>query len=185
MSHDEPDAEATVDSLDEDAPADEILEKVGLEPPDEELEDEELVVGGLVDLEIDDVDLGNLPFDDSGDAGDDADDSADDSAGDDADLPAPREVPAGVRPDDDDDEDDEDEELEADLGEILKERLASEDDDEDDEDDDIRIVPGSRSTSKQEDEILCEGCFLLVMPSQFDARSLDPICPHCGTPIAI
>ncbi len=181
MSHDEPDAEATVDSLDEDAPADEILEKVGLEPPDEELEDEELVVGGLVDLEIDDVDLGNLPFDDSGDAGDDADDSA----GDDADLPAPREVPAGVRPDDDDDEDDEDEELEADLGEILKERLASEDDDEDDEDDDIRIVPGSRSTSKQEDEILCEGCFLLVKPSQFDARSLDPICPHCGTPIAI
>ena len=178
MSHDEPDAEATVDSLDEDAPDDEILEEAGLEPPDEELEDEELVVGGLVDLEIDDADLGNLPSDDS-------DDSDDADSDDDADLPAPREVPAGVRPDDDDDEDDEDEELEADLGEILKERLASEDDDEDDEDDDIRIVPGSRSTSKQEDEILCEGCFLLVKPSQFDGRSLDPTCPHCGTPIAI
>ena len=184
MSRDEPDAEATVDSLDEDAPADEILEEVDLEPPDEELEDEELVVGGLVDLEIDDVDLGNLPFDDSSDdADDDTDDT--DSAVDDADLPAPREVPAGVRPADDDDDEDEDEELEADLGEILKERLASEDDDEDDEDDEIRIVPGSRSTSKQEDEILCEGCFLLVKPSQFDARSLDPTCPHCGTPIAI
>ncbi len=32
-------------------------------------------------------------------------------------------------------------------------------------------MSGSRSTSKQEDEILCEGCFLLVKPSQFDARS--------------
>ncbi len=171
MSRDDNDAEATVDSLDEDALAKETIDDIDLEPPEEELEAEELGIGGIEVLEIDEVVLGDLPFDDSDD--------------DEEDLPAPREVPAGVQPaDDEDDDDDEDEELEADLGEILKERLASEDDDEDEEDDDIGIVSGSRSTSKQEDEILCEGCFLLVKPSQFDARSPEPMCPHCGTPIA-
>ena len=173
MSRDDPDAEATVDTFDEDALAEEMLDDSDLEPPQEELEAEELGVGGLEDPDTDDAVVSDISPDDSDDAKDD--------------VPARREVPAGVRAsDDEDDDDDEDEELEADLGEILKERLASEDDDDDDdEDDDIGIVSGSRSTSKQEDEILCEGCFLLVKLSQFDTRSPEPTCPHCGTPIAV
>ena len=180
MSRDDPDAEATVDFLDEDALAEEILDDSDLEPPVEELEAEELGVSALEDSDIDDDGLGDLPLDDS---------DGDDDSGDDDDTPATREIPAGVRPcedeDEDDDDDDDDDELEADLGEILKERLASEDEEENDDDDDIGIVAGTRSTSKQEDEILCEGCFLLVKPSQFEPRSTEPTCPHCGTPIVV
>ena len=162
MTRDDTDA----DALDDDAPDDALLDD-DLEPMEEDLEAEELGVAGLDD-DSDDVDV-------------DVDD--DDADADDDDQPDSREVPAGVRPTDDEDDDDDDEELEADLGEILKERLASEDEDDDDDDDEIGIVTGTRSGSKQEDEILCEGCFLLVKPSQFDTRSPEPSCPHCGTPI--
>ena len=159
MSRDDTDA----DALDDDAPDGALLDN-DLEPLEEDLEAEELGVDELDD-----------------DPDDDPDD-VDDAPANDDEQPSSREVPAGVRPTDDEDDDD-DEEFEADLGEILKERLASEDDDDDDDDDEIGIVTGTRSGSKQEDEILCEGCFLLVKPSQFDTRSPEPSCPHCGTPI--
>ena len=168
MSRDDNDA----DALDDDAPDDALLGD-DLEPMEEDLEAEELGVDSLdddLDDDPDDVDV-------------DVDVDVDDAGADDDDQTSSREVPTGVRPTDDEDDDDDDEELEADLGEILKERLASEDDDEDDDDDEIGIVTGTRSGSKQEDEILCEGCFLLVKPSQFDTRSPEPSCPHCGTPI--
>lgn len=177
MSRDEPDApESEDDALDEDMLEPDLLGD-DFEPVPDDLEDEELGVTGLDD-DLDDVDgLDDDGLDADGlDAGETA--SSEDGA-----QPS-REVPAGVRPADDEDDDDDDEELEADLGEILKERLASEDEDDDDDDDDIGIVSGSRSASKQEDEILCEGCFLLVKPSQFDMRAPEPSCPHCGTPIA-
>ena len=172
MSRDEPDASESDDDALDDAMDDPDLLGDDLEPVPDDLEAEELGVADLDD-DIDDVD--DLDTDGLGD-GETA--SSDDDSG------PSREVPAGVRPTDDEDDDDDDEELEADLGEILKERLASEDEDEDDEDDEIGIVTGSRSASKQEDEILCEGCFLLVKPSQFDMRGPEPSCPHCGTPIA-
>lgn len=164
------------DDTDEDAPdADALGDALlndDLEPMEEDLEATELGVDELDDDLDDGLD-------------DDADDlDAEDAPADDDDQPSSREVPAGARPTDDEDDDDDDEELEADLGEILKERLASEDDDEDDDDDEIGMVTGSRSGSKQEDEILCEGCFLLVKPSQFDTRSPEPSCPHCGTPLS-
>ncbi len=163
MSRDNNDDEV----LDADA-LDEASLEADLESMEESLVSEDLDVKGLdVDSLEDDLDSDEDGLDED-DVGDDGQSSS-------------REVPAGVRPTDEDD--DEDEELEADLGEILKERLASEDDDEDDEDDEIGIVTGSRSGLKQEDEILCEGCFLLVKPSQFDTRSPEPSCPHCGTPI--
>lgn len=172
MSRDEPDASESDDDALDDAMDDPDLLGDDLEPVPDDLEAEELGVADLDD-DIDDVD--DL---DAGGLGDGETASSDDDSG------PSREVPAGVRPTDDEDDDDDDEELEADLGEILKERLASEDEDEDDEDDEIGIVTGSRSASKQEDEILCEGCFLLVKPSQFDMRGPEPSCPHCGTPIA-
>ncbi|WP_419945486.1 hypothetical protein [Candidatus Poriferisodalis sp.] len=152
-------------ALEDDALGDALLHK-DLEPLKEDLEAEELAAGDL-DENPDDDDSDDL----------DVDDSAED------DEPSSREVPTGVRLTDDDDDEDEDEEFEADLGEILKERLASEDDD-DDEDDAVGIVTGSRAGTKQEEEILCEGCFLLIKPSQFDTRSPEPSCPHCGTPIS-
>ena len=163
MSRDDTDA----DALDNDA-LDDALPDDDLEPMEGDLEATELGVDGLdddLDDEPDDIDV------DTSSASDDGQSNS-------------REVPTGVRPAADEDDDDEDEEIEADLGEILKERLASEDDDEDDDDDEIGIVTGTHSGSKQEDEILCEGCFLLVKPSQFDTRSPEPSCPHCGTPIS-
>ena len=168
MSRDKSDAVAPPeDALDDAVPDADILED-GIEPMEEDLEAEELGVEDLDD-----------------DLADDLDDVEVDETNPVEKVPKPSsEVPAGVRPTDDEDDDDEDEELEADLGEILKERLASEDDDEDDEDDEIGMITGTRSSSKQEDEILCEGCFLLVKPSQYDTRSPEPSCPHCGTPLA-
>ena len=177
MSRDEPDAsEPQDDALDEDMLEPDLLGD-DFEPVPDDLEAEELGVTGIDD-DLDDVD----GLDDDGLDADELDTAETAASGDSA-QPS-REVPAGVRPADDEDDDDDDEELEADLGEILKERLASEDEDEDDDDDEIGIVSGSRSASKQEDEILCEGCFLLVKPSQFDMRAPEPSCPHCGTPIA-
>jgi hypothetical protein len=167
MSRDEPDASESEDDALDDALDDPDLLGDDFEPVPDELDDE--LGAADLDDQIDD--------DDDGLAEDETASSNDDSG-------PSREVPAGVRPSDDEDDDDDDEELEADLGEILKERLASEDEDEDDEDDEIGMVTGSRSASKQEDEILCEGCFLLVKPSQFDTRAPEPSCPHCGTPIA-
>ena len=169
MSSDETDATESPDDVDDDMGEPDLLSD-DLEPVAEDLEAEEL---GVADIEDDTGDLDGL---DTDELETDETASSDDEA-------SSREVPSGVRPTDDEDDDDDDEELEADLGEILKERLASEDEDEDDEDDELGVVTGSRSASKQEDEILCEGCFLLVKPSQLDMRGPEPACPHCGTPI--
>ena len=169
MSRDDTDASEPQDEALDDAIADSALLGDDFEPVPDDLEAEELGATSLDDDDVDDgVDELDIP----------------ETNAPDKDAAPSREIPAGVRPTDDEDDDEDDEELEADLGEILKERLASEDDDEDDDDDEIGIVTGSRSSSKQEDEILCEGCFLLVKPSQFDTRAPEPSCPHCGTPLA-
>ena len=99
-----------------------------------------------------------------------------------------KEIPAGARPAVDDDDDDEDDEVEADLDTILKERLSSADDEDDDEEDEegvITTAEGDRIPGKQEDEILCEGCFLLVKESQYDMRENIASCPHCGTQLNV
>ncbi len=170
MSRDEPDVPDAQDEPHDEALLEPDVLGADLEPVPDDLEAEELGATSLDD--DDDVDDGVDELD------------IPETRAPDKDAAPSREIPVGVRPTDDEDDDDDDEELEADLGEILKERLASEDDDEDDDDDEIGIVTGSRSSSKQEDEILCEGCFLLVKPSQFDTRAPEPSCPHCGTPLA-
>ncbi|MCH1615852.1 MAG: DUF4193 family protein, partial [Acidimicrobiales bacterium] len=100
--------------------------------------------------------------------------------------------PSGVKiaSEDEDEDEDEDEEVEADLDTILRERLASEDEDEDEDETEGDVAEkvlisaeGDRILSKQEDEVLCTGCFLLVKASQFDYRGGAAACPHCGTPI--
>ncbi len=102
-----------------------------------------------------------------------------------------KEVPSGARPStEDEDDEDEDDEVEADLDTILKERLSSTDEDDEDEEEEeeegvITTAEGDRIPGKQEDEILCEGCFLLVKESQYDHRDSVPICPHCGTPLNV
>ena len=100
-----------------------------------------------------------------------------------------KEIPAGARPSaDDEDEEDDDDEVEADLDTILKERLSSADEEDEDEDEDegvITTAEGDRIPGKQEDEILCEGCFLLVKESQYDMRENIASCPHCGTQLKV
>ena len=62
-----------------------------------------------------------------------------------------------------------------------------EDEDEEDEEDEgvITTAEGDRIPGKQEDEILCEGCFLLVKESQYDMRDNVASCPHCGTQLNV
>ncbi len=148
------------------------------EPDESELSD--LGSGIIDDADADDDD------DDGDDADDaDADDDDDDDDGDDADSAAV-EIPAGARPVVDEDDKEEDEELEADLGEILKERLATEDEIREDDDDEMGPTGlASKSAAVQEEEITCDGCFLFIRPSQLDERSGAPACPHCGAPVKL
>lgn len=84
------------------------------------------------------------------------------------------------------DEDDDANEIEVPSGV----KIASEDEDEDEDETEGDVAEkvlisaeGDRILSKQEDEVLCTGCFLLVKASQFDYRGGAAACPHCGTPI--
>ncbi|MFQ3315020.1 MAG: hypothetical protein ACI85J_001000 [Candidatus Poriferisodalaceae bacterium] len=138
--------------------------------------------GDLDDLEID------LEIDD---------DDAVPPEGDEADDASEIEVPSGVKitsEEEEEEDDDDDDEVEADLDTILRERLASEDEDEDESETEtgteegvtekvLVSAEGDRILSKQEDEVLCTGCFLLVKASQYDDRGGTAACPHCGTPI--
>ncbi len=147
-----------------DEPTDEETEDI---EPDPDLTDEDMEGEIELDMEADAI-LGE-----------------EDSEGDDEN----KEIPVGARPAaDEEEEDEEDDEVEADLDTILKERLSSADDEdeeeEEEEDDDegvITTAEGDRIPGKQEDEILCEGCFLLVKESQYDMRDNVASCPHCGT----
>lgn len=85
-------------------------------------------------------------------------------------------------------EDDDDHEIEVPSGV----KITSEDEDEDEDDTETEgdvvekvlvSAEGDRILSKQEDEVLCTGCFLLVKASQYDDRGGTAACPHCGTPI--
>ncbi|MDG2427811.1 MAG: hypothetical protein P8M16_05230 [Acidimicrobiales bacterium] len=98
--------------------------------------------------------------------------------------------------DDDDDEaqrtdadppdDDDDDEVEADLDAILRDRIAAEEDEEEEEDPDV-VAPPTPPPSpgglveRQEDELHCPHCFLLVQASTV-AESGE--CGHCGGPIS-
>ena len=129
------------------------------------------------DFDGEDFDDGEFEDDDSIDEAvddDDDDDELDDDDDEDDDVPAPA--------DDDDDDDVHPSDVEADLEEILRDRIAASDDDEDDEAETTgdpklaTVVAPPRA-----DEWTCNQCFLIVSASQFGSRS-SPICPSGEEP---
>jgi len=83
----------------------------------------------------------------------------------------------------DDDEDEDDDEVEADLGDILKDRIAAGDDEEDDEDDELPkpTKPTADIAPKRADEWTCEQCFFIVSKNQFGSKA-EPRCPQGEEP---
>ena len=103
------------------------------------------------------------------------DDDEDDDEDDEDDVPAPED-------DDDDDEDIHPSDVEADLEEILRDRIAASDDEDEDEDDEAGSGPKAASVAPpRSDEWTCGQCFLIVSITQFGSRS-DPMCPSGEDP---
>ena len=90
--------------------------------------------------------------------------------------------PADATADEEEDEPDPDE-VEADLDAILKDRIAASDDDDDEEDEGVPPKAPSPAglVERQETEIHCPHCFLLVQ-----AKTVAEMgeCGHCGGPIS-
>lgn len=133
------------------------------DPTDEDFDEEE------IDVDLDDEELaGDLEGDEDLGDSEETDDLDEEEAAADAALAA-----RPKREDDDDDEDDiNPDDVEADLDEILKDRIAAADEEEDDEEE---TVPEPRTsteiaegvTPKRANEFTCTGCFLLVNRGQF------------------
>ena len=114
------------------------------------------------------------PDDVGGDEGSSDPKTGDEDGEDDEDGPSPA---AGS-------EDDEDEpdpgDVEADLEEILRDRIAANDDEDEDEEGGVLVVPASGDVEgRRESEIHCPNCFLLVTT---DTVTDTGECPHCGGP---
>ena len=126
-----------------------------------------------------DEELPEGPGDDEFDPGDvGADDDSGDPKGDDGNDEAGPKPTAGS-------EDDEDEpdpsDVEADLDEILRDRIAAGDDEDEEEEGEVALVPASGDVEgRRESEIHCPNCFLLVTT---DTVTDTGECPHCGGPI--
>ena len=133
--------------------------------------DEELPEGPGDD-EFDPEDVGG--DDDSGDPKGDNEDN-EDNEDDGNDEAGPK--PAADSEDDEDEPDPGD--VEADLEEILRDRIAA-GDDEDEEEGEVALVPASGDVEgRRESEIHCPNCFLLVTT---DTVTDTGECPHCGGP---
>ena len=136
------------------------------------------------DLESDaDEELNEDPGADVTDVTDDTDDtdgSGDDEDDEDADEKGPR--PVGGSEHEDDEEPDPDD-VEADLEAILRDRISASDDDEEDEDEGPATTPGGtdQPSARQETELVCPHCFLLV---QAETIAETGECGHCGGPIS-
>ena len=129
--------------------------------------DEELPEGPGDD-EFDPDDVG--ADDDSGDPKGDDEDDGNDEAG-------PK--PTAGSEDDEDEPDPSD--VEADLDEILRDRIAAGDDEDEEEEGEVALVPASGDVEgRRESEIHCPNCFLLVTT---DTVTDTGECPHCGGPI--
>lgn len=123
------------------------------------------------DLEEDFGDDENSEEDDDKGSDDDGDGSEDED--DDVPLPA----------DEDDDEDVHPSDVEADLEEILRDRIAASDDDEEDEEEDVagQTKTASVVAPPRSDEWTCNQCFLIVSMTQFGSRA-NPMCPSGEKP---
>ena len=157
---DEDFAEDEVFAADEDLAEDEVF------AADEDLAEDE-VFAADEDLAEDDDLVGDA------DAGPVADDAAAVEDDDDDDVPLPA--------DDDDDEEVHPSDVEADLEEILRDRIAASDDDEDDEDNASGQPKTVSVAPPRPDEWTCNQCFLIVSMTQFGSRT-DPVCPSGEEP---
>ena len=91
-------------------------------------------------------------------------------------------VPPPADDDDDDDEEVHPSDVEADLEEILRDRIAASDDDEDEEEDPAgQVKTVSVVAPPRSDEWTCNQCFLIVSVTQFGSRS-NPVCPSGEEP---
>ena len=141
---------------------------------DEDFDDGEEFEGEL-DEDLD----GDDDFDDDEDSVGDDDDEAelededDDDEDDDVPLPAEEDDDEEVHPSD----------VEADLEEILRDRIAASDDDEEDEEEETpgqtKAVPSV--APQRSDEWTCNQCFLIVSMTQFGSRA-NPVCPSGEEP---
>lgn len=154
-------------SLDEDVPdefANEFDVEVELDVDEEDLES--ALEDGLVD-EIDTESFEDLA---AAEAAEDDDE--------------PEVVPKRRVGDEDDDEEEIDpDDVEADLGEILRDRIAANDDEPAEDEDEVE--PATRSADediqqRRAGEFACPSCFLLIS-EQAVARMGE--CPHCGQPL--
>ena len=73
--------------------------------------------------------------------------------------------------------------IEADLDEILKDRLASDDEDDDDEEDEVADAAGksdgpAKIQPRRSDEFLCQSCFILKPRGQLAEGETD-LCVDC------
>ena len=135
------------------------------------------------DLESDaDEELNEGPGDDDTDVTDVTDDTDDtDGSGDDEDdEKGPRPVDRSGH---EDDEEPDPDDVEADLEAILRDRISASDDDEEDEDEGPATTPGGtdQPSARQETELVCPHCFLLV---QAETVAETGECGHCGGPIS-
>lgn len=163
---------------------------------DELTDDDDLeVLGDVVDEESDEEfaeeefseeDFDEEVFDDDALAGDE--DLAVEVIDEDEEETGPRPVARKASGGDDEDDDDDDvldpDDIEADLEEILRDRIAAADD-EDDEEEEEAPLPSERTVGsvapKRADEWTCPGCFLIVSASQFGSRD-NPTCPSGEDP---
>ena len=135
-------------------------------------DDEDFVVAAD-DFAADEVLAEADDFAGDADAGPVADDAAALEGDDDDDVPLPA--------DDDDDEEVHPSDVEADLEEILRDRIAASDDDEDDEDNASGQPKTVSVAPPRPDEWTCNQCFLIVSMTQFGSRT-DPACPSGEEP---
>ena len=153
-----------------------MAEEVTVETSDEETADdagEEFAEGG--DGFVED-ESGPEDADGSDDEGSD-DEGSDDDEDEDEDEDGAR--PAGAGEEDDEDEPDPDE-VEADLNEILRDRIAADEEDEEDGEEVPAPVPTGWTVERQDTELHCPHCFLLI---QAKTVAETGECGHCGGPI--
>lgn len=139
-----------------------------LEEQDKNVEDDELADDFSDDMpgddDIEDSEDGEI-FDEDGEIFEEEDDDFDEEE------PSPK--------DENGDDEEDDDEVEADLTAILQERITSEDDEDPEEKEPSKADESDEANvvAKQEDEINCPSCFLLVSQA---ALEKDGECPHCG-----
>ena len=139
-----------------------------LEEQEKNVQDDELADNFSDDMpdddDIEDSEDGEI-FDEDGEIFEEDDDDFDEEE------PSPK--------DENGDDEEDDDEVEADLTAILQERITSEDDDDPEEKEPSKADESDEANvvAKQEDEINCPSCFLLVSQA---ALEKDGECPHCG-----